>query len=357
MSARDSGRLLLVVGFGRSGTSLLTGILSQLGLRVPQPEVEPDETNPRGFSEPRWVVDFHERLLRKLVVAVADGRPTAWDVAAAAARDEETCAELRAWLGPQLDGDAAVVVKDPRTSWFLPLWTRVASELGSETDFVTMLRHPGETVASAEKSYSGWHTPGSRTAGWINVSLGTELATRDARRAFVRYEDLLRDWRREVTRVGRELALPPLSDPAPDGVAAVDEFVDPSLHRNRAGWDAGLAIPARAREMADRVWVAMQPLGDPGGDSAETRARIDAVRAEYAELYDSSEAIALSSVTAARLTRKRPQRKPEGAEPKAATRPAQPAPAPAPSLRVRLARRVPKRYRRLARSVLPSSRD
>lgn len=50
--------LVLVVGTGRSGTSLLTGIVRELGYSVPQPELNPNETNPRGFNEPRWVVGF-----------------------------------------------------------------------------------------------------------------------------------------------------------------------------------------------------------------------------------------------------------------------------------------------------------
>ena len=69
---------MLVVGVGRSGTSLLTGILGQLGLHIPTPEVKADETNPRGFGEPRWVVDFHSRLLRAERVTVNDARPAAF---------------------------------------------------------------------------------------------------------------------------------------------------------------------------------------------------------------------------------------------------------------------------------------
>ena len=55
--------LMLVVGSGRSGTSLFTGIMQRLGFHVPQPEVTADSTNPRGFAEPKWVVDFHTALL------------------------------------------------------------------------------------------------------------------------------------------------------------------------------------------------------------------------------------------------------------------------------------------------------
>ena len=40
-------RIVLVVGVGRSGTSLLAGALGQLGFHIPQPEVTADETNPK----------------------------------------------------------------------------------------------------------------------------------------------------------------------------------------------------------------------------------------------------------------------------------------------------------------------
>lgn len=50
--------LVLVTGPGRSGTSAITGALGELGLEVPGPLVAANRTNPRGFYENRWVVDF-----------------------------------------------------------------------------------------------------------------------------------------------------------------------------------------------------------------------------------------------------------------------------------------------------------
>ena len=72
-------RLVLVVGVGRSGTSLLAGVLGQLGFHIPQPEITADDTNPKGFGEPRWVVDFHTKLMRRLRVIVFDARPVAFN--------------------------------------------------------------------------------------------------------------------------------------------------------------------------------------------------------------------------------------------------------------------------------------
>ena len=342
MSAADRRRLVLVVGVGRSGTSLLTGVLGELGFHIPQPEVEADDTNPRGFSEPRWVVDFHSRLLTARRTTVNDSRPDAWAATFAAADDDAVKDELRAWLEEQTRLGEAIVVKDPRTVWFLPLWLSCASELGIPTSFVTMLRHPAEILKSALKSYGDWQTPASRAAAWLNIALETERVTRGDRRAFVRHSDLLADWRKEVTRVGELLDLPLITDGiAPEHAAAVDAFVDPGLHRNRVRWDE-LDVPPRLEELAERAWQELQPLADPGGDTEAVQATLDATRDAYRALYAEAESIAQSSVTAAK--RSGGARKPA---PK-------PPPAP-PTLKVRIARRIPVEYRRRIRRALGSA--
>jgi hypothetical protein len=338
MSAGELRRLILVVGVGRSGTSLLAGILGQLGLHIPQPEVNADDTNPRGFGEPRWVVDFHARLLEERRVTVNDSRPAAWEATGAAAEDEGAYAELRDWLGAQLGEHGAVVVKDPRTVWFLPLWTQCARELGVEPSFVTMLRHPAETLASARKSYGTWQSAASRAAAWLNVSLETEHLTRDRQRAFIRYEDLLADWRREVARVGERLELPALVAPDAERAAQVDAFVDPGLHRNRVGWEEH-DVPPRVRDLAESVWERLQPLATRDGDDGAARTALDADRSAFEALYAEAEAIAQSSITAVKRRRKRP-----------------PTPPPPPTLRMRLTRRVPERHRVRVRSALAALR-
>jgi hypothetical protein len=315
--------LVLVVGVGRSGTSLLSGILGHLSFHIPQPEVQADDTNPRGFGEPRWVVDFHSRVLADRRVTLNDSRPAAWKrMAEAAAANHD---ELRDWLRGQLDLADRVVVKDPRTVWFLDEWRRCADELGARTSFVTMLRHPAEIVASARKSYGPGLTEAGRTAAWMNVTLQTERSTRDANRAFARYDDLLADWLPEVRRIGAAIDAPSLA--GAERVPEVDAFVDPTLHRNRVTWEA-LEVPAPVRDLAEQVWAHVQE-----GDQAA----LDADREAYARLYGEAEAIAQCSIMAARPVRK--------AKPK-------PAPKPPPTLRVRIARRIPAPYRRRLRRIV-----
>ncbi len=292
----DGRRLVLVAGTGRSGTSTLVGLLRRHGIHVPTPEVAPDDTNPRGFGEPQWVVELHGRLLRQGKVQVADSRPEAWDLAAELT-DSATRVKVRDWLEAQFDVADRLVVKDPRILWFLPLWTEVARELGAEPSFVTMLRPPPETVGSRRTYYNRGLEDPHGIASWLNLMTGTEHATRGHRRAFVRYHDLLDDWAPALDQVWRRTGLgdaPPVAseDPA--------DFIDPTLRRMRMTWD-DLELPERLQTLTVEASDCLDALATGEGDEdPDVLARLDAVRASYAAYYAEAESVAHSSVIAAR---------------------------------------------------------
>lgn len=296
-AAAPAGRsLVLVAGSGRSGTSLFTGILQRLGFYVPEPEVPADETNPRGFAESQWVVEFHSRLLSKAGVQVSDARPAAWSLMADLSLKDGVADELAKWLRSQFKRSDHLIVKDPRLSWFLPLWRRCASALDVTPRVVTVLRHPAAVIDSKQRYYGRWQGDISRTAGWLNQSLFTERATRETQRAFVRYEDLLDDWTKSVSHVGDVLALKVVQDAPAASIVRVHDFVDRNLSRSRATWD-GFDIPQGLREQVDDAWELLMALaGEP--DSTEIRDRLDAARAAYIELYEDAEAIVQSSIAA-----------------------------------------------------------
>jgi hypothetical protein len=333
----DDRRLVLVLGVGRSGTSLITGILGQVGFHVPQPEIRADETNPRGFGEPEWVVKFHTRLMEQLRVTVFDARPQAWEITGRMTGEPAIRAELRDWLGTQLSAADAVIVKDPRIGWFLPLWMGCAEELGVPPSCLVTLRHPAEILASARAWYGRWQTDGSRAAAWLNVMLETERATRGRPRVYVRYEDLLSDWLGEVRRIGEQLDLPQLRRLDQERLAKVGEFVDPTLHRSRVGWEE-LDVPPAIRDMAEEVWGKLQLLAQPGQDATAAQRALDATRSTFDDLYAEAESIAQSTVTAIKPRRSRVKSPPPR------------------TLRARITRRIPKRYRARLRSLAASLR-
>lgn len=306
-SAPPSGdrRLVFVVGSGRSGTSTMSGTLQTLGIHVPQPEVSADDTNPKGFGEPQWVVDFHDELLKRCQVQVSDARPAAWFEAGKLATVDELRERLHDWVEQQfVEGGNEIVVKDPRLSWFLGLWRGAAVRAGATPSYITMLRPVTEVVGSKQKYYSSRFGEVSRTAAWVNMMLHTERATRDGVRAFVRYHDLLSDWTVPLFAIGEQFDLTGVQTASANDIRKVHNFIDPSLRRVSATWD-DLHVPPRLREVADETWQALDSMAEPDGDTAETRTTLDQLRVAYADLYDESEALAQSSVIAARRAAQR----------------------------------------------------
>lgn len=297
--------LVLVSGSGRSGTSSLAGTLKRLGLHVPQPEVEASETNPRGFYEPQWVIDFHKRHLKELALFNIDSRPAAVDLVARHVESGVPTAELHEWLSGQLVATEFVaeqiVVKDPHAFWFAQVWEQVTAELDVDLRWLTALRHPAEVVGSRDIAYLSSQSDElrltketSNVAGWVHAALLTEQAGRGSKRAFVKYVDLLADWRAALAPVQRQLDLVLDTDlsaaPGERGHHAVDDFIEPSMRKSQLTWD-DVRTPDWLREMAEEVWQLLGVLTLTPHDEA-TQARLDAIHDDYKARY--ADAVALT---------------------------------------------------------------
>lgn len=341
-----SRQLLLVAGSGRSGTSLFSNIVGNLGFHVPSPRVPTDNSNPRGFGEPQWVVDRHNELLKQANVHASDARPDAWAQTARLCLDEEVGAGMRRWLESQFAAHERLVIKDPRLLWFLPLWERVGGELGAEVHVVTMLRHPAEVVASKLHWYPGMTlVDANRVAGWANTMLFTERATRDHSRAFVRFEDLLEDWTQEVARVSAQFDIPELVNATARQQASAAELVDTSLRRSAASWD-DLDAPKWLVRLCEQVWQDLLTLSGPEpGEREAALSRLDEYREEYVSMYRHAENIAQSTAMAETRPLKQKLAAAEQTKPQSA-----PPPAPAP----KAAAPVPESLSR-ARLLIPTS--
>lgn len=296
----STGRtLLLVVGSGRSGTSVFASLLPRLRFSVPQPEVAADQSNPRGFGEPQWVVDFHTELLREARVQTTDARPGAWAMAGQRCYDQPSRDVLRRWLAREFTMSDNVLIKDPRLLWFVPLWRHVGQDLGAQVRFVTMLRHPAEVVRSKETWYEGTSNPANRLAGWVNTMLYTERATRHDRRAFVGLNDLLADWTLSVARAGDALGLHVLHQCSTQEMREASAVIEPTLHRSKATLE-DFAVPEDLRGFARRVWDELLVLAAADTtDPAAAYRRLDQIRGEYIVWYEQIEAVAYSSIVAA----------------------------------------------------------
>ena len=259
--------LVLITGTGRSGTSTMSGTLHHLGLHVPGPYLGSNDSNPKGFFESRWAVRFHKALI--------------------------DLAEIHEFLSEQAAVGDQIVVKDPRTVWVQELWREVAVENGLSVRYISMLRHPAEVVGSRTTYYS--RDAGSESeaaaeerrryavfnvARWVNGSLVNERETRGHPRAFVRYTDLLQDWRPVLERIRADLGLRYDVTSAP---SAVDDFIDPALRRHAMTWD-DLEIPRDLRDVAQAVWEELDVLADRHGADEAASHRLDALARAYAQV-------------------------------------------------------------------------
>jgi hypothetical protein len=182
----------------------------------------------------------------------------------------------------------------------------VGTRVGAGVGYASVLRHPREVVKSKQTYYGENLHPTNRAAGWINVMLYTERATRGGPRAFVKYDDLLADWTQQVAGVATALDLEILDRVKTSDLRQASQLVDPTLRRSITDWET-LGVHKPVADMAEELWVLLDRVATKDeGEDATVRSEFDAFRERYLEWYDLVEASAQSSVLAARRTRPEP---------------------------------------------------
>ncbi|NYD43543.1 sulfotransferase family protein [Nocardioides panaciterrulae] len=298
------GLLVLITGTGRSGTSTMSGTLHHLGLHVPGPYLGANESNPKGFFESKWAVGFHKKITAAARINDFDGRPLAFERAQQAITPELR-RELVDFLTTQAAEGDQVVVKDPRSVWAQALWRDAAAEAGLDIRYISMLRHPAEVVGSRTTYYASPDDEEKRrnyeifnVGRWVNSSVVSERETRGLPRAFVRYTDLLEDWRPVAVRLRDELGL--RYDGAALGEGSpVDEFIDPGLRRHQVTWEE-LRVPGELQDLAEQIWKDLELLAAAGGEDAAASADLDEAGAHYARLFLEASAISHDAMEEAR---------------------------------------------------------
>lgn len=156
-------RNCLVLGCGRSGTSMLAGILHQAGYFMGDKLYQPGVSNPKGFFEWREINQINEailspygrrhffRLIRKIREknsVASPGRNQHWllslPVRIRVRNDNPSVLERI----KRVSARERFCYKDPRFSYTLPVWKPV---LKPDTVFICVFREPQLTVVSILK--------------------------------------------------------------------------------------------------------------------------------------------------------------------------------------------------------------
>lgn len=198
------GRLIVVLGMHRSGTSAITRALRVFGVELGDRLMPAEDMNARGFWED---VDLHELnidMLRAIRTEWSDTvRLTSGDLAVLRNRGyyEKAAALLR-----QKIGDARLYgFKDPRVAKLLPFWGGVFEEACFDVSYVLQVRHPSSVVASLSKRDQ--IDPAKSYLLWLGYVLETLKAIQGHKCVVVDFDCLMRSPEHEVERIACNLDL------------------------------------------------------------------------------------------------------------------------------------------------------
>lgn len=195
---------LVVTGMHRSGTSATTRVLSLLGAALPHNLMTPQADNPNGFWESDIAVALNDELLSELGASWDDAL-TFLNPRAALAADEGVLLRMRRVLQADYERAGPIVMKDPRTAVLLDPWLVALERARYAPRVVICVRNPLEVAASL--AVRDGFTTGRSLLLWLSYFLAAEKSSRGFPRVFVRYDELLDDWRAVMRRVETKLDL------------------------------------------------------------------------------------------------------------------------------------------------------
>ena len=184
----NSRQMVVVLGAGRSGTSLLMQILVGLGVKVSENLIPANISNPEGFFEDADIKEIHAELISKLGSFAYLPLPDDW-MSSSLARD--ALLKLKEALEANLNTiDGIFALKDPRINMLLPLWTRIFNQLKIVPRFILAVRTPSYVISSMIHQYN--YTVGIAELVWLTRTVeALEYTMADC--FIVHYEDWFAD--------------------------------------------------------------------------------------------------------------------------------------------------------------------
>ena len=146
---KTTRQCLLVLGMHRSGTSVVTQLLSIAGAKLPDDLLGANPGNEFGHFEPKWMIERDDRLLQDL--------GNSWDEWSRIDLDAAPREVVRAYVADlgnfvaRERGDAALIVlKEPRICRILPLVLQALAAEKTEPLIVIPYRNPLEVAGSLQ---------------------------------------------------------------------------------------------------------------------------------------------------------------------------------------------------------------
>jgi hypothetical protein len=259
------------MGMHRSGTSAMTGVLSQLGGSLGNNPMPGDHANPKGYFENNNLVPINEAILDEIDSAWDD---IFFDEEKASKLHAQDSDKLKFQIRDEFKEDYIFAIKDPRITFLFPLYRRALEDLDIKIKVIIPFRNPFE-VASSLARRDGFSIEKGILL-WTTYFLFAEQYSREYERVFVEFDEMLADPKSVIRSISDKLNI----DLVPiyvDQKDQVKKFLERGLkhHNYLANSDAFKTINAVCRIME---------VSGQLNDRAIT-GQIDRLRNEYFESH------------------------------------------------------------------------
>ncbi|HUN28798.1 MAG TPA: hypothetical protein VMV65_03250 [Alphaproteobacteria bacterium] len=182
-------RIIFVLGMHRSGTSLTTNVLTELGVALSEDLMPATHENARGYFESQTISFLQDRILAAF--GVAWDTPTSMRALPPQWWRSPSIAPLRAqivaFVRAELEKHPLWAFKDPRTMRMLPMWDEIVTELNAEPTYLLVTRHPNEVAGSLHARSK--LDPIIAELLWLEHNVDTLLTARNRIAAIVEYQE------------------------------------------------------------------------------------------------------------------------------------------------------------------------
>lgn len=277
---KTTRQCLLVLGMHRSGTSVVTQLLSIAGAKLPDDLLGANPGNEFGHFEPKWMIERDDRLLQDL--------GNSWDEWSRIDLDAAPREVVRAYVADlgnfvaRERGDAALMVlKEPRICRILPLVLQALAAEKTEPLIVIPYRNPLEVAGSLQARDK--MSPREGVLLWLRHLIDAERDSRGFKRSFIAYDDLFEDWRKSFAHLSDDLGIAwpnAIDDVAPQ----IDKAIVRDARHNRWTYE-DLGETSFTHGLALHAFDACKAFhADP--QDAGAMARMDAIAAQFEELTE-----------------------------------------------------------------------
>ncbi len=255
---------VLVLGMHRSGTSVLTRVISLLGMDLPSRLMVSDGNNETGYWESLELANIHDQILALLgsswdgVLPVSDSQLLA---------NPHAQSLLVNYVAREFVDSECFVLKDPRMCKLVPLWLSALQALNVQIKIVIAFRNPLEVALSLqkrnefplEKSY----------LLWLRHVLEAEQHSRGIDRCIVSYAQLLANHKTVIKQLESLFGAQWPINCSDAALAEISQFIDSKHYHQRV--PKARVLTAQLPEWVAKTYAALHRLSKNGSDARALR--------------------------------------------------------------------------------------